>query len=81
MIDLSPPASSLIESIRSIGYSFDAAIADIIDNSISANATEINVNLHLLNEDTLSVAIVDNGKGMSPSDLRLAMSLGGAGSE
>ncbi|QWE11176.1 ATP-binding protein [Polynucleobacter sp. es-EL-1] len=79
MIDLSPPASSLIESIRSIGYSFDAAVADIIDNSISAGASKVAVNLNYLNDKSVSVTIVDDGRGMSPPELRLAMSLGGRG--
>ena len=38
-----PYAPILVESTRSIGYSFEAAVADIIDNSISAMATEIRV--------------------------------------
>lgn len=79
MIDLSPPASSLIESIRSIGYSFDAAVADIIDNSISARATEVSVNLNYRDAESISIVILDNGNGMSPAELRLAMSLGGRG--
>ena len=32
-----PEASSMIESFRSVGYNLETAIADIIDNSISAN--------------------------------------------
>ena len=35
-----PYAPILIESTRSIGYSFEAAVADIIDNSVSAGATD-----------------------------------------
>ena len=38
-----PSAPILIESIRSIGYSFETAIADLIDNSISAKATKIDI--------------------------------------
>ena len=38
-----PYAPILVESTRSIGYSFEAAVADIIDNSISASATEVRV--------------------------------------
>lgn len=79
MIDLSPPASSLIESIRSIGYSFDMAIADIVDNSISAGASRVEINLNYPDEKAVSVSIVDDGSGMTQSGLRLAMSLGGRG--
>ena len=40
-----PEAPILVESTRSIGYSFEAALADIIDNSISAGAGNIYVDL------------------------------------
>lgn len=79
VINLSPPASSLIESIRSIGYSFDAAIADIVDNSISAQAKNIDINITPPENGNLSVVILDDGNGMSADDLKTAMSLGGKG--
>lgn len=41
-----PYAPILVESTRSIGYSFEAAVADIIDNSISASATEVHIHIH-----------------------------------
>ncbi len=37
-VELKPPASALIQSLRSIGYPFNSAIADIVDNSISAES-------------------------------------------
>jgi hypothetical protein len=79
VINLSPPASSLIESIRSIGYSFDAAIADIVDNSISAYAKNIEINIAPPENGNLSVVILDDGDGMSEDVLKIAMSLGGKG--
>lgn len=42
-IDLPPFAPILIESTRAIGYSLEAAIADIIDNSIAADASNVHV--------------------------------------
>ena len=36
-----PCASSMILTFRAIGYNLEAAVADIIDNSISANAKNI----------------------------------------
>lgn len=33
-IDNSPKADHLMGSLRSMGYSFESAIADIIDNSV-----------------------------------------------
>ena len=41
VIRLDPEPSILIESLRDIGYSFNSALADIVDNSITANADEI----------------------------------------
>lgn len=38
-----PFAPILVESTRSIGYLFEAAVADIVDNSISAGATEVRI--------------------------------------
>lgn len=37
--DCVPYAPALIESMRSIGYTFPAAVADLIDNSISSQST------------------------------------------
>lgn len=75
MIQLLPNATSLIESMRSIGYSFETAIADVIDNSISARATTISV--YLLKKDDLPfIQIVDNGCGMDNRELLEAMRLG-----
>ena len=42
-----PPSISMIESIRSFGYNFNTAVSDIIDNSITANSSKINI--HLVN--------------------------------
>lgn len=75
-INLSPPASSLVESIRNIGYSFDSAVADIVDNSISYKSKNIDIDIHLTSGD-VSVSICDDGAGMSPEKLKQAMSLGG----
>lgn len=41
--NLPPYAPTLIESTRAIGYSLEAAAADIIDNSIAAGAKNIDI--------------------------------------
>ncbi|MBQ2909886.1 MAG: ATP-binding protein [Bacilli bacterium] len=69
-----PPAKSLIAGIRSIGYSFAASVADIIDNSITAKATEINIYADPL--DVPYFAILDNGLGMDYKELKNAMTFG-----
>lgn len=38
-----PQADMLMGSMRSMGYTFEAAIADVIDNSISASASSVRV--------------------------------------
>ena len=57
-----PFAPALIESMRSLGYSFESAIADLIDNSISADANKIEIFMNPL--DDPYVIIFDNGCGM-----------------
>ena len=47
-INLPPKASSLAESMRDIGYSLEAAIADIIDNSITASPIKLTSGLKLI---------------------------------
>lgn len=69
-----PDAKSLIESLRSIGYNFESAIADLIDNSISAYASRIDISFDLGNHPYLS--ILDNGTGMSEEKLYQAMKFG-----
>jgi DNA mismatch repair ATPase MutL len=65
---LRPKASSLIESLRDIGYSFESAVADIIDNSIIAKAKNINIYFDISDEN-FSLAIVDDGTGMDRDTL------------
>lgn len=71
-IELPPHASSMVESMRDIGYSFPAAIADIVDNSISASARNIAINL-LWNDGDPVLAIADDGEGMDADALLEAM--------
>lgn len=75
LIQVLPNASNLIESMRSIGYSFETAIADILDNSISANAEEIDIKLKFESEEPI-IQIIDDGHGMNESELIEAMRLG-----
>lgn len=70
-----PSAYLLMNSMRSIGYSFNSAVADIIDNSISAFANNIWI---YVNSDptSLYLAFIDDGKGMSEEELVKAMKYG-----
>lgn len=75
-----PKADHLMGSMRSMGYTFEAAIADIIDNSISANCKTIQLNFPT-NALNCYVSIVDDGNGMSKVELFNAMRYGSAASE
>lgn len=70
--ELPPKASAMIEAMRDIGYSLESAIADIIDNSITARSSTIDVRFGWRSERPW-IAIVDDGLGMSPELLREAM--------
>lgn len=67
-----PNAAAMIESLRAYGYTLNTAIADLIDNSISAEARNIWINL-VWRGDLSRVSILDDGKGMDELDLRNAM--------
>ena len=69
-----PFAPSLIESMRSLGYSFPAAIADLLDNSISAKAR----NIDIISTPGIepSLIILDDGTGMTEHELCEAMRYG-----
>lgn len=63
-----PFAPVLMESTRAIGYSLEAAIADIIDNSIAAKAGKVQLSFFPVGD--AYVSILDNGTGLSMSGLR-----------
>ena len=69
-----PFAPALIESMRSLGYSFSSAVADLLDNSISAKANTI----HIISEPSIDpfMIIFDDGCGMTNSELYEAMRYG-----
>ena len=71
--DFTPDPISLLESNRNLGYSIEEAISDLIDNSISAKATEISYELHW-NTGHPYFLLKDNGKGMSNLDNELVNS-------
>ncbi len=74
-VSLSPSPIALIESLRSVGYTVDTALADLIDNSISAESTWISTRF-LWNDGNPWLAVIDNGCGMRSDALRNAMRFG-----
>lgn len=72
---IQPSASALIENLRSLGYSPAEAVADIIDNSISAKAQNINITIKWNGAHSF-IAISDDGIGMNEDELIQAMKPG-----
>ena len=70
-IEVLPDPVSLIESMRAIGYTPETALADILDNSISASATSVQIEYDGTGEPF--VAVLDDGHGMNAAELTKAM--------
>lgn len=70
--DAPPRASAMIESLRAFGYDLPTAVADLIDNSVSASAKRIQVHV-AWNGANSNIAVVDDGSGMSEDELFNAM--------
>ena len=68
--DFTPDPISLLESNRNLGYSIEEAISDLIDNSISAEATNVSYEIHPNNGKPYFL-LKDNGIGMSNLDNEL----------
>ncbi|KMK95067.1 ATP-binding protein [Rossellomorea marisflavi] len=68
-----PIVSNFIKSLRDIGYTFEVAVADVLDNSISAKANNIQIACLPIPETTFTM--LDDGTGMSNEELVNAMRL------
>lgn len=72
------PDPHLMESMRAVGYTLETAIADLIDNSITAGASR--VDLLFSGEGQQYVAVIDDGSGMTSLEAQNAMRLAGKSS-
>lgn len=70
-----PTADVLMMSMRSMGYSFEAAIADVVDNSISAKCHRVDIKFPVDPQECY-IAICDDGEGMTSDELFDAMKYG-----
>lgn len=70
-----PNAAKLISSLRNTGYDSYAAVEDIIDNSIDAQARTVKIVVENEKKD-LRITIADNGSGMDEAVLDEALKLG-----
>lgn len=73
-MELPPVASMLMQSLRSVGYTTAAALADLVDNSIAAQAHNVRICVSMASNPF--VAIVDDGTGMDEATLVSAMRFG-----
>jgi len=74
-IKVIPSASRLVRSLRDLGYEFAQAVADLVDNSITAGATRVAINLSFEGPSSW-LRISDNGHGMTGSEITEAMRYG-----
>ena len=70
-MELPPLASMLMQSLRSVGYNTAAALADLVDNSIAAEARTVRIALSMV--PVPYAALVDDGNGMDEPGLIAAM--------
>jgi Histidine kinase-, DNA gyrase B-, and HSP90-like ATPase len=72
-----PSAPAMMGSLRALGYSFEAALADIVDNSVAAGASRVDIQFRT--QPRPYVAVIDDGDGMAEDELFRAMRHGGVG--
>ena len=72
---VAPSAARLTESLRDIGYDFPAAVADLVDNSVTAGATKVDITIEYDGADS-RVVIADNGAGMTANGVLEALRFG-----
>lgn len=75
-LNLPPDPARTIEGLRDTGYEFNTAVADIIDNSITAQATTVDVRIEMDFRGDVRVSIADDGTGMDRTGLENAMKYG-----
>jgi len=71
-VQVTPSASILVESMRDIGYSLETALADVIDNAITASASTVHI-LVEPDDPGFRIGILDDGAGMGAEELLVAM--------
>lgn len=70
--EAAPDPCAMITSMRAIGYRIETAIADLIDNSITAGAKHIRIRFQW-NQGAPWFSMLDDGQGMNEAELVTAM--------
>jgi len=76
MLELLPDPVRMIEGLRDTGYQFNTAVADVVDNSLAADATFVDIQLQIDFKGQITLTIVDDGIGMDRAGLVNAMKYG-----
>ena len=71
-----PPDSRYMNALTSQGYGFEAAIADLVDNSIDAGANDVVIHFLRDADQLASLLVIDDGCGMDEAELDVAMTVG-----
>ena len=71
-----PDPERIVEGLRDTGYNFNTAVADIIDNSIAAKASKVDIRINMDPKGIITIFIADNGIGMDLDGLKNAMTYG-----
>ncbi len=75
-MELPPDPIRMAEGLRDTGYQFNTAVADVVDNSIAAEATCVEVELMMDFKGQITLSIFDDGEGMDKDALINAMKYG-----
>jgi len=78
--EISPDPGKLVESLRDFGYTLPTALADLVDNSLTAGAKNISITIDSgIGQMKPHIAVVDDGCGMNRETLVNAMRMGSLG--
>jgi hypothetical protein len=73
---LEPDPQGMFQAVSRIGYQIQESLADLIDNSIDAEATKVLIRFFRDGDRLTDLAVVDNGNGMTSAELQEAMRFG-----
>ncbi|MDE3819750.1 ATP-binding protein [Sinorhizobium meliloti] len=74
---LPPEGGGTVRALSRIGYELPAALADLIDNSIDAGSSRVEITFYRDDHEIATVTIADDGKGMNSDELRTGMQFAG----
>jgi hypothetical protein len=74
-VEVIPAARRLVRSLRDLGYDFVQAVADLIDNSVAAGASRVDITFRYDGNDSW-LRVADDGCGMNGKTITEAMRYG-----